>query len=444
MTISETINQIIESPKNSQFFLGSLPQIESEYTALINLLNGKNPPFIYGVNSLVGHLDNHRLSTAEVKEFQNELLENHSIDLGFGYYNNWQVQCIFYAKLLNIKNGGTGISPELFLELIKIYSENNYTLKIPVNSSYSCGDVIPAANFIKELSNYFSEETTIKDKDGISLINGNFVSLGLSFSILPRLLKTLDNLISNTVDIFTVFSIDYKILKPDSNSNLLTKDIYSKIESISKGTKFTSQTSVSLRAALKNIDLLYRVLLELNNFITELSKQPSDNPLIFESEDVLSNSSFYSPFLAVKLSSIIETLLFCAWNVERRIHYILSGKIENTVQNFSTSKNRLGLIQIPKMVSNILQNMRLDCGTRNFTTGSETSYGIEDSWSGVEKLIQQISKLSNQFDKILSIEQLIISYYINEDYPEFKNKLTNIPNSIEINSTYNYKFVKNL
>ncbi|HFI0787496.1 TPA: aromatic amino acid lyase [Streptococcus suis] len=444
MSIIKTIEDVIDSPKNPNNFLNYLPRIESEFTTLRNLLEGNNPPFIYGVNSLVGHLDKQQLTPAEINSFQNELLENHAIDLGFGYYNKWQVQCIFYAKLKNITSGGTAISPNLFNELVNIYTNDNYDLKIPIKSSYSCGDVIPAANFTRELTQYFENNLTFVYKDVISLINGNYISTGLSLSLLPRLLNVLDHLIENTILIFEQFDIDYKILEIDSEANPLLNGIYTTIKNNTTVKEMNSQPSVSLRSAFKNIDLLYNTILDLNNIIVELLKKPSDNPLISTDGDILSNSSFYSPQLALKLSAIIDSILFNSWNIERRVHFILSGEIKGTTQNFSTSDNRLGLIQIPKMITNMLQNIRLDFGTRPFNSGLETSYGIEDSWTCAEKLVQQIIALCEQFDTMLKIEKLIINYPQNSNYQQFKNDLhkTSIPTKVK--HTYEYKYVCNI
>ncbi len=444
MSIIKTVESIIDSPKNTQIFFKNLPKIESEFNTLKTLLDSNNPPFIYGVNSLVGHLDKQQLTSTEINSFQKELLENHAIDLGFGYYNKWQVQCIFYAKLKNIISGGTAISPNLFKKLIKIYANNSYDLKIPINSSYSCGDVIPAANFIKELTKYFENDFTFEYKDVISLINGNYISTGLSLSILPRLLNVLDHLIENTILIFERFNIDYKILEIDSETNPLLNDIYNTIKNNTTVKKMNSQPSISLRSAFKNIDLLYNTILELNNEIVELLKRPSDNPLISADGAVLSNSSFYSPRLALKLSAIIDSLLFNSWNIERRVHFILSGEIDGTTQNFSTPDNRLGLTQIPKMITNMLQNIRLDFGTRTFNSGLETSYGIEDSWTCVEKLVQQIIDLSEQFDSILKIEKLIIKYPYDSNYQQLKKDILMTSTPTDIRHTYEYKYVCNI
>ena len=421
-----------------------MPQIEYEYSILKMLLGSDTPPFIYGVNSLVGHLDNNRLNISKDRFFQNELLENHAIDLGFGYYNDWQVNCIFYTKLINIVSGGTGISPNLFKELVTIYTSKEYNLKIPTQSSYSCGDVIPAANFAMELSSYFNNDFQFTGKDAISLINGNFISIGLSISILPRLLDVLDHLIENTIFVFNTFNIDYKILKTDNALNEFLSQIYELIKKQSSIQTTNHQPSVSLRAALKNINLLYQSIIELKEEIEGLLELPSDNPLITSTGEILSNSSFYSPSLSLKLSSIIDSLLFNSWNVERRIQYLLSGKVDGVPQNISTLSNRLGLIQIPKMATNILQNIRLDYGTRVFATGLETSYGIEDSWTCVEKQVSQLISLMDQFDSILKIEKIIIDYYEKKDYSKLKETLPIISSKTIIKEKYEFKYVSNL
>lgn len=435
--IIDFINEINTTDESS--WLRFNDKIVKDYEVLINLINSPNPPFIYGVNSMVGHMDQNHLNENDINSFQTELIYNHSLDMGFGYYDEWQIRCIFYSKLRNIIAGGTGISPNLYTQLVKIFCNQNYKIKIPKHSSYSCGDVVPGANFAIQIKQMMESNYDFKHKDAISMINGNFVSLGLSLSLLPNLLYILEQLCSNTIRVFESFDVDYNILYVDKNHSDFSLKIYNEIKNKSQYTNMVIQPSVSLRASLKTINLLRTSIIELYELLKELLDEQSDNPLINRDFKIRSNSSFFSPELSIKLSSIIETLLFISWSLDRRVHYLLSGKIPDTNINLSSNDNKLGLIQVPKLITNIIQKMRLRNGTRSFSIGMETSYGIEDLWTNNLEQVEQITNLMNDFETILKIENLIIDYKSDKDYDKFKSKLNSVSKHDKID--FNFKYI---
>lgn len=443
-SINSFIKSVAESHKQKDSFLASLSMIEKEHVILQNLLNSENPPFIYGVTSLVGHMDSKSVSIDQIDAFQKELIDNHALDIGLGYYNNWQVKCIFYSKLVSIQAGGTGISPSLFKELVRIYCDNTYQLKIPRNISYSCGEVIQGANFAQSLQPYFSHEYSFVIKDGISIINGQYVSLGLVIALLPRLLKSLDYLVDNTVYLFKQLQINPSILYADRERSFFSKKIYKILEANQNSDSMNRQPSVSLRSALKNIDLLYAKILELFEEVQIALKSQSDNPLVYPDQRIRSNSTFYNPSLAIKLSGLIDTFLFNSWAIERRTHYILSGKLENYSINFASEQYSLGLIQLPKIMTNIVQQMRLNYGTRPFIGGSEASYGIEDLWANTENLANQLESLMDQFDSLLSIEKEVISFSERNQYDVLKKRLKNTSIPTELVPQYPTYYVSDI
>lgn len=421
--INQFINEVKYFYKQDEILNNGIYQIEKDYNTLKNILNQEKPPFIYGVNSLVGHLDHKYLSKEEIDRFQRDLISNHELNLGFGYYNSWQVYCIFFTKIKHILNGGTGISPELYKELIRVFKENNYNLKIPKNASYSCGDVVPGANFATEVISYFKKDYFLKDKDAISLINGNYISLGLALAIITKLLNTLDFLSENTIRMFKNFNLDANVLYVDKDRSNFSKNIFNIIQDNDLKKNITNQTSVSIRSSLKIIELFKESIKDLYEEILILLNEPSDNPLICEDGQIRSNSSFFSPSLALKLSNVLDVIQFCAWSVDRRIHYLLSGQVENVNINLSSELNILGAIQVPKLVTNILQNLRLNVGTRPFAVGLETSYGIEDIWTSVEKLVDQVDNSLDLFNRMLYIESSIINFKETNNYNLLKLNL---------------------
>lgn len=91
--------------------------------------------------------------------------------------------------------------------------------------------------------------------------------------------------------------------------------------------------------------------------------------------------------------------------------------------------NELGLIQVPKLVTNLVEEMRLSLGRRIFASGSSTSYGIEDLWSMAVPLIEQLYKALATIHTVLKIESLIFTYLHDKNYDLFKKNVKQIRGS---------------
>jgi histidine ammonia-lyase len=142
---------------------------------------------------------------------------------------------------------------------------------------------------------------------------------------------------------------------------------------------------------------------------------------------------------------VIEALLFVGWAVERRIHYLLSGKYKHIPINAATKDNKLGLIQVPKLVTNILEEARLRLARRTFAAGNSTSYGIEDIWTLTSILVENLKYALDSIATILSIEKLIFDYIEDYDYTKFKNnlKIIGLKDNPEVELDY-YKHISTI
>src|SRR5947207_8224364 len=73
------------------------PRVAAEARHLDQLLASAPPPAVYGVNTLVGHLDTTGLPPERLDAFQAELLENHALGSP-PHYEEREAVCIGYAK----------------------------------------------------------------------------------------------------------------------------------------------------------------------------------------------------------------------------------------------------------------------------------------------------------------------------------------------------------
>ncbi len=397
-------------------------RIENEYKHFNKLVNQDSPPNIYAVNTLVGHMDSQRLTLQDISEFQNHLIENHALKVSSEFYDNYTSRCISYTRAWFYSQGGGGISSELYNLLLSAIQDGKFNPEIPSDLSYSSGDVIPGANWAKYLMNYLkrNHQYKIKPKEGISLINGAFVHVGSALSTIPTLLLSWHA--------FMEFSkINAEICKANS-SNFTThltdnrEDYIAEIcnyfsDRVNYNNHSSVQDPVSLRTLPQNASAFF---VSVRNYLKSIDislQRKSDNPLVIENENqVFSQGSFVNPEISLSAGQLIDSILMISWVIERRIHYTLSGKIDSIPINFSQTKKDLGFIQIPKMATAILENMRYYSSRRTFASGSTTSYGTEDFWSLGLYNSTILKKCFNDLNRLLSIEGAIYGSIAQKSY----------------------------
>ena len=269
--------------------------------------------------------------------------------------------------------------------------------------------------------------------------------MGITLSAIPSLDMLLDKLIDNSINYFRLTSSNTSVLSPLINDKgWISKLCRYLTENIGENSK-SVQDSVSVRAMPQTIELLYDSVFQLKSHLEILFTRPSDNPLVFDKNNILSNASFITPILSLRIEGCINAILFMSWIVERRVHYLLSGQIEHISLNGSNANNQLGMVQVPKLISSILEEMRLNLGRRAYASGSSTSYGTEDAWSLTISLVEQLNIAIESANKILEIEQLIFKNLNNKDYDKFKTELLKVGKSDVIRKYYGeFKHLENI
>lgn len=439
--LSEYILNHIENLTFPEELITAKKKIEQEYNHLDKLVKQESPPNIYAVNTLVGHMDSQKLSLQDIRKFQNHLIENHALKVSGEFYDNYTTRCISYTRAWLYSLGGGGISSELYNLLLRAIQDRKFNPEIPSDLSYSSGDVIPGANWAKYLMNYLKKnhQYEIKPKEGISLINGAFVHVGSALS-------TISTLQLSWHAFMEISKINAEICKANS-SNFTThltdnqEDYIAEIceyfnDRINCNTHSSVQDPVSLRTLPQNASAF---LVSVKNYLKSIDislQRKSDNPLIIENENqVFSQGSFVCPEISLSTGQLIDSVLMISWIIERRIHYTLSGKIDRISINYSQSNKDLGFIQVPKMVSAILENMRYYASRRTFASGSTTSYGTEDFWSLGSYNITLLKQCLSDLIRLLSVEGAIYGSVAKKSFTDIAEKYQ-ILNIISENDLY--------
>lgn len=439
----------LAKPKN---WNSSIPRIKKEHQHFKKLL--REPDIsLYGANTLTGHKDSKKLEPHQLASVQEDILYTHAIGQP-PFFSEYTSRCITYAKMFSWTAGYSGISPVLFNLISDLSIDSNFSPRIPIYCSYSCGDVIPAAHWANEVLNTLKTNYgySIQPGDAMMLINGSFVQVGFALSLLKKIKKTWSLFVATSGIVYgsTKANISNFYFYPDNN-NIWAKETIDYIKSFvcKRNKQPTIQDPVSLRAMPQIIDFFCN---SIDEFIKELGSvllRPSSNPLYdTEINYPISQASFLAPKLTIKAEAVIESILFAMWSMVNRVNHWLSGKIDGIPTDASNNCSSLGLIQYPKLMMSLLENARMKYGKRVFSSGSQTSYGIEDLWTNCLSLLVQIDELLDEMFNFCTIE-IFINKYISSKFTleskvskDFFDNCNNCDNLQEIKK-YIHDFIEN-
>ncbi|MBS3805691.1 MAG: aromatic amino acid lyase [Oleiphilaceae bacterium] len=383
------------------------------HLSLSKLIHSETPPAIYGANRLVGHLDGTELEAEDIARFQLHLIESHRIG-GPPWMSDWQVRCVTYAKLAALNSGGSTISRPLYKQILRCATADDFAPSLPVNASYSAGDVIPAAHWAHGVINHenYLQQQSLDIKEGLSLINGTFVHLGQALSLLPRV----ERLVANSLGLSRLFA-DITGCGPLASHWRAVDPTDGPLAACwrflghSQTPDGDRQESVSVRAAPQLADALISALRQFAGELDTHINRPADNPLISDHPlAAISQASFLAPRLTVATAGLIETLMLTGWGNVQRAQYLLSGYVPGIPAQAVEPDRPLGLIQVPKRMMAELETLRLNTGRRAFASGGATSEGIEDLWSHGMAANRQLETALEAAESIMALEFALLAW----------------------------------
>lgn len=399
-------------------------RIIAESRHLDRLLALDKPPAVYGANTLVGHLSDKPVSADRLEAFQAELLANHALGSA-PYFEPREAVCIGYARAHFFSLGGSAITPELYKLVRTAVADPHFRPEVPRHCSYSCGDVIPAAHWALALSEYLKDTARyrLRRKEGIALINGAFVHVGIALSQVRPLFRTWHAfLLASRLNAHVC-----KANRSDCTA-ALTDDAADPIRAVcdllrpegaprprSNG---TVQDPISVRALPQVAAALAGAITAYLDALDQALRRRSDNPLIVvDSDEPLSQGSFLAPMVTLAAGQLIESLLLALWAIERRTHHLLSGQVAGVPANASRAADELGLIQVPKLMTAILEEVRLKAGRRSYASGGSTSYGLEDLWSAGLETAETLAAVFAAAARLMAIELTVGAVCLTEFFP---------------------------
>ncbi|MDO4791620.1 MAG: aromatic amino acid lyase [Buchananella hordeovulneris] len=360
--VTELRNYVRQSSVPSRWHAAT-EQIQSERTRIFAAMEQDSSLRTYGFNTMLGPNDNKALTASE----QESLLAGHLIGSP-QEVSQLEARAILGSKIIQLANGGTGVSPAAFSHILQQAEGCELPLEIDLLASYGSGDVVPGAWWVRAT---FGTGYSWQPGDVISLINGSFVSCAYSFLLLESYLHALTRFLNLTRHVFRRPTE----LAPMNGIDHALSSLYLERPAWDN----PPQLPVSARDVFPVLHSATSALRDLFSVLEVSYSRPSGNPL-FELHDgsvhARSQSSFLNLRLASTLAQINSAVSQLAGATQRAVE-IVSGTLRADSESPVSAHVSLCAVQWPKVAE--AYRLHLTGGTPLDFTGS-MSGGVEDMW----------------------------------------------------------------
>lgn len=298
---------------------------------------------VYGVNTGFGKLANQRISSENLRELQVNLLRSHAAGTG-DYLPRSTVRLIMALKINSLVRGYSGIRLEVVQALIDLYN-NDLTPAIRERGSVGAsGDLAPLADLALPLigeGHFLKADGTIeeaskglktaglqpvelKEKEGLSLINGTQVSTAFAIESLAAikdlfLTITAAGAFSTEVMLGTdvAFGEEVQIARNQPGQAYAAKLLYALM--VNSGYRDAHldcdrvQDFYSLRCMPQVHGSLYDLIVHAEQVLTREANSTTDNPItLINKQQIVSGGNFHAApiahildYLAIGLTDVI-------------------------------------------------------------------------------------------------------------------------------------------
>lgn len=325
---SGTLPEHITSPVN---------RLSAEREAVDAYLTGPTSPKVYGFNTFLGQRDD----TQATEDYQERMFAGHLVGRETNISKD-KLKFLTIAKLYQLSEGGSGVSPEAFTRAVKTWPcESGLNRHGAWWDSYGAGDVIPGSWWIHSVLGRDCPEW-LKPGDLIALMSGSFVSTGFALDLAGRLVDYFSGSLAVLSNHATApvprFAGDSRLAKAYTEA------------AVSQPSPLTGQqSSVAERDALPFLNTVEQSLLNLHQALENRLSMPSGNPFFHVQDGEVvghySQSSFMDHRLSAALLQVADTIKFVNAGVQS---VLKSGQ-----ESFGP-----GRLEMPKLAEVSSENMQ--------------------------------------------------------------------------------------
>jgi len=309
---------------------------------------------IYGINTGVGRLAEVKIERDHLRELQVNIVRSHAVGVGQPLPRS-EVRGSILLRANTLARGNSGVRPIVVEKLLE-FLEKDIIPYVPERGSVGAsGDLAPLAHIALALigegyvldkglkvpsAEYLRkkevEPLSLEPKEGLSLINGTQVSTSVLALTLHRALK-----LTEAADLIAAMTFealegvkeefDKRIweVRPHPGARRVIENLsfYVKNSALTDGKKKRVQDAYSIRC-IPQVHGAVRDSLEfvLKTVEREMNSA-TDNPLVFENGDILSNGNFHGQPIAIAADLLGIALTILASISERRTFRMLTPEL---------------------------------------------------------------------------------------------------------------------
>ncbi len=305
---------------------------------------------VYGVNTGFGRLANQSISSDKLRQLQVNLLRSHAAGTG-DYLSHRTVRLILLLKINSLLRGYSGIRLEVIEGLIALYNHNLMPAIRERGSVGASGDLAPLADlalpligegFILDesghpkpagpiLSSAGISKINLKEKEGLSLINGTQVSTAFaieSLEVIKDIFYTISATGAFSTEVMlgtdTAFKAEIQNARNQEGQKYAGELLYKLMAHSGYRDAHLDcdrvQDFYSLRCMPQVHGSLYDLIVHAEQVLTREANSTTDNPVTLIEEDmIVSGGNFHAAPIAHIMDYLAIALSDVAAMSERRI-----------------------------------------------------------------------------------------------------------------------------
>ncbi|WBQ04700.1 aromatic amino acid lyase [Kribbella sp. CA-293567] len=367
-----------------------IDRLRATRAAVLNALATGAP--VYGVNTGMGALSKVRLTEAEQRIHQRNLLLARAAG-GEPWLPPAEARAVLMGRLKTFLTGDSGVSPELCLQLVA-FLNSGLSPAIPAGGAGSAGEIIPLAHAFGPLAGIGSllvdgavvpaagklPSFELGPKEGIALLAGIPGATGrawLQVSVARRLTDTLSLTAAGGIAVIGASRDPYSPLCARGDE-LLAAELEVILRAAGPEAEPRSlQAPVSFRVAGQVISHLRRSVLRLEEAVERAFTGVTDSPAFLDG-DFVGTAGFHGIDLAAHCDQLVAALAHAAEVSTARIHRLLDPGVTGLSAQLAVEPGpQAGLVTVHKRAvatSHYLRRLALPSAIGAL----ETSAGQED------------------------------------------------------------------
>lgn len=309
----------------------------------------KSGQAVYGINTGFGKLSDKRIDTKDVLELQRRLVLSHATGIGHPLPVP-ETRLMILFRMNALLRGNSGCTMELIRALSDLIARHVYPIIPEQGSVGASGDLAPLAHMAltligegeairngkpmasaAALKEAGLQPTVLREKEGLSLINGTQFSLAIlaaSTLRMARLVKLADVIGAMTIDALmgSIRPFDARIhaVRPHPGQ----ADVAANMRALMKNSRILEahqgcgkvQDNYSVRCMPQVHGATREVLRWVRSIVVTEANSSVDNPLVFpEDQSVLSGGNFHGQMVALAADALSAAVATLGNISERRI-----------------------------------------------------------------------------------------------------------------------------